>query len=329
MHVSVAAYDRRTMPDLDVERPSGRRVRVRHDGRRGDPLVVYFHGSPSSRLDIAFARGRSDRLGLHLAAFDRPGYGGSDFDRFTLSSVADDAVAVARALGYDRFAVLGFSSGAAAAAATAALHADHVTALGIAGGGAPFPEVPEELAGLSDGERRALDLVSCDEDEAERLLAEPDRVFLDVLAENDAAVLELWRSISPPADRRLLVDAGFAELVTATHRESLRQGQAGWARDNVVRMPRWNVDLSTITAPARFWYGEQDVVANGAWLKTQIPHAELLVLPGHGHLSVLYRQWDALVSALVPEDRRTQIHYRRVERRDPQGEGRVPDGRDD
>jgi pimeloyl-ACP methyl ester carboxylesterase len=284
------------VPELDVERSAGRRVRVRHEGRDTDPLVLYLHGSPSSRLDIEFGRGRSEQLGVHVAAFDRPGYGRSDYHRFTLASIAEDAVAVAAALGSERFAVLGFSAGSAAAAATAALHPDCVTALAIVGGGAPFPEVPEELAKLSDQERHALDLVDRDEKEAARFLAEPDRVFMDVLSSDDDAVTALWQSISPPADVSLLADPEFAALLTATHRESLRQGQQGWARDNVVRMPRWNVDISQVKAPAWFWYGEQDAVANGAWLKGQIPHGELVVLPDEGHFSVLYHEWSPIVA---------------------------------
>jgi pimeloyl-ACP methyl ester carboxylesterase len=250
-------------------------------------------------MDLAFGKGQSERLRVHVAAFDRPGYGGSDYHRFTLRSVAEDAVAVAKTLGYDRFAVLGFSAGAAAAAVTAALYPGHVTALGVVGGHAPFPEVPEALAELSDSERRALELVTEDENEAERLLAEPDRVFVDVLTQGAAAIKALWCAVSPAADRRLFDDPAFAHVVLMTHRESLRQGQRGWARDNVVRMPRWNVDLAMVTAPSWFWYGEEDTVAHGAWLKSQIPHADLRVLRDHGHFSVLHHDWPAIVSTLA------------------------------
>jgi pimeloyl-ACP methyl ester carboxylesterase len=82
-----------------VERSAQRRIQVRHEGRSDDPLVVYLHGSPSSRIDIGYAGDRNGDLGVHVAAFDRPGYGGSDYHRFTLASVADDAVAVAERSG--------------------------------------------------------------------------------------------------------------------------------------------------------------------------------------------------------------------------------------
>jgi pimeloyl-ACP methyl ester carboxylesterase len=283
--------------DLVLERSADRRVQVCHEGRSDDPLVVYLHGSPSSRLDIAYAAGRNEDLGVHVAAFDRPGYGGSDYHRFTLASLADDTVAVAEALGYRRFAVLGFSAGSATAVATAALHPDRVAALGISGGAAPFPDIPEELASLSDGERRALDMVTTDEEEAERLLAAPDRAFLEVLGGPDEAVIDLWRSVLGPADRELLADPRFAAFFAATHRESLRQGQRGWARDNVVRMPRWPIDTSRIKAPAWFWYGEQDVVAYGTWLKSRITHGELVVRAGMGHFFV-FQEWDLIVRTL-------------------------------
>jgi pimeloyl-ACP methyl ester carboxylesterase len=284
--------------DLVVKRSADRRVQVRHEGRSDHPLVVYLHGSPSSRMDITYAADRNEDLGVHIAAFDRPGYGGSDYHRFTLASLADDAVAVAEALGYQRFAVLGFSAGSATAVATAALYPDRVTALGVSGGAAPFPDIPEELASLSDAERRALDQVTTDEEEAERLLAEPDRAFLEVLAGPDDAVIDLWRSVLGPADRGLLDDSWFAAFFAATHRESLRQGQRGWARDNVVRMPRWPIDTERIKAPSWFWYGEQDSVASGNWLKSRIPHGELVVATEMGHFFV-FQEWDLIVRTLA------------------------------
>jgi hypothetical protein len=35
-------------------------------------------------MDITWAEERSQRLGMHIAAFHGPGYGGSDYYRFTL-----------------------------------------------------------------------------------------------------------------------------------------------------------------------------------------------------------------------------------------------------
>jgi pimeloyl-ACP methyl ester carboxylesterase len=287
-----------TAEEFGFERPLGRRIRVRHEGHRRDPLLIYHHGSPSTRLDISYVEERSTRHGIHIAAFDRPGYGRSDYHPFTLESLADDTVAVAEALGRDRFAVLGFSSGAAAAVATAAFHPGRVSALVICGGAAPYPDVPEEWAELTDAEKKGLALADSDENEAARLLAEPDRPFVDVLGGDDASVLDLWRSVLGPADRRMLDDPGFSSFWVRVQRESLRQGQQGWARENVVRMARWNVDFGAIDAQAALWYGEEDTVVFGRWLKRKIPQADLLVLPEAGHLA-MFEHWDVIVTDLI------------------------------
>jgi pimeloyl-ACP methyl ester carboxylesterase len=44
----------------------------------GDPVgtpLVYFHGTPSCRIEPAFADDLCAELGVRLVSFDRPGYG--------------------------------------------------------------------------------------------------------------------------------------------------------------------------------------------------------------------------------------------------------------
>src|SRR5262245_34277007 len=88
--------------------------RVLRVSETGDPAgkpLFYFHGTPGSRLDVAFAERLATDGGVRMVAFDRPGYGGSTPAAFSLSSVAYDAAAVADALGIDEFATLGQSGG--------------------------------------------------------------------------------------------------------------------------------------------------------------------------------------------------------------------------
>ncbi len=99
--------------DITVDRGTGRSLSVRLGGADTDPLVLYMHGSPSSRLDVDDLHARSLRCGVRLAAMDRPGYGRSTFQPFTFATIAADAAAVADELGAARFAVYGFSTGAA------------------------------------------------------------------------------------------------------------------------------------------------------------------------------------------------------------------------
>lgn len=205
--------------DITVERPGGRSLGVQLAGAPAGPLVVYMHGSPSSRVDVDYLHDRSARRGIWLAGIDRPGYGRSE-------------------------------------------------------------------------------LIGTDEAAAERLLADGDRPFLDALQLGDAELTDQLAGHAGPADRRVL-EAGFGRILAPTMRESMRQGQLGWARDNVVRMGPWNVDLGAIRCPTTIWLGSEDAVnvEGGAWLGARIPHATISVLQGHGHY-LIFELWDQVLDSL-------------------------------
>jgi pimeloyl-ACP methyl ester carboxylesterase len=74
-------------------------------------VVIYFHGTPGSRLDLGFGEHMAGEQGVRLVTFDRPGYGRSTAAPFGLASIAADAHAVADGLGVARFATLGMSGG--------------------------------------------------------------------------------------------------------------------------------------------------------------------------------------------------------------------------
>ena len=64
-----------------------RTVRVRTAGDPAGFPVMYFHGTPGSRLDLAFGDELIAAMGVRLVSFDRPGYGGSSPSPFGLLSV--------------------------------------------------------------------------------------------------------------------------------------------------------------------------------------------------------------------------------------------------
>ena len=110
------------------------------DGRRlayaewGDPdgkPLFLFHGAPFSRL---FCPDEPATLaaGVRLITVDRPGIGRSDvLEARSWGDWPADVVALAGALGIDRFAVVGWSYGGNYAAACAALIPSRVTAAGV------------------------------------------------------------------------------------------------------------------------------------------------------------------------------------------------------
>src|ERR1022692_1760195 len=78
------------MRETEIGR-GGRAVRARDAGDPSGNVVMYFHGTPGSRLDLCFGEQLAADRGVRLVSFDRPGYGGSTPAPFGLASIAADA----------------------------------------------------------------------------------------------------------------------------------------------------------------------------------------------------------------------------------------------
>ncbi len=284
--------------ELRVE-VEGRIVAALVVGADQGPLVVYHHGSPSSRREVEWHHEVSRARGVRLVGVDRPGYGASEPTVFTFASVASDACAVADALGATEFAVVGQSAGCGHAFATAVYAPDRVTGVAVGGGSVPFLPGTPRWESLSDEDRAGLALVGIDDDEAERLLTVHDDEFLHTAAGmSDEELALAWRGWVEPADRRV-VEAGLDRGLAVGTRECARQGMAGWGRDNVVRMPAWPFGLDAVRCPAVAWYGRGEAVAaeSVSWLLEQDTRVDVRWVEGSGHL-VMFERWLHVLESL-------------------------------
>jgi pimeloyl-ACP methyl ester carboxylesterase len=102
------------MVDATLDPLDGRTLGYTDLGLPGGPLVIYFHGAPSSRLDLVAFDDETplEHRGVRVVSPDRPGYGTSSpqVGRQREDCPADVA-ALAKFLGRDRFAVCGISWG--------------------------------------------------------------------------------------------------------------------------------------------------------------------------------------------------------------------------
>ena len=179
----------------------GQRVRL-HDGRwlgyaeygemSGRPLF-YFHGLPGSRLDISgpAPSAVAERLGIHVVALDRPGFGLSDFQpERTLGDWPKDVVEAADALHLETFAVLGLSGGGPYAAACARYIPERLTAVSIVGGITPL-DTPEAMDALSEENRQEFGMALRAPSKLRRVMArfgrrvrrQPEKVFGRIASE--------------------------------------------------------------------------------------------------------------------------------------------------
>ena len=73
----------------------------------------------------------------------------------------------------------------------------------------------------------------------------------------------------------------------------LRPGIDGWVDDEIAFAQPWRVNLAAVRQPAAIWHGDEDrivALANARLLAARIPDAELFVVQGQGHPSLIFRQ---------------------------------------
>jgi pimeloyl-ACP methyl ester carboxylesterase len=271
------------LTETDLRLPDGRTLHCYDTGSGdgADLVVLYHHGTPNVGPPPAPLVEAPEARGIRWISYDRPGYGGSTRhpSRSVATTVADD-LAVADALGVERFAAFGHSSGAVLALAAAASLGDRV--LGALCGAALAPLTAEGIdwfAGMHAGGERELRAA---------------------VTGREALEAELARSEFDPA---MFTDGDLRALETdwawlngvASH--GLDAGPGGMVDDDLALVADWGVDLAAVTAPVILLHGDADriaPVAHARWLADRVPGAELVIRPGDGHISVLHGAADAL-----------------------------------
>lgn len=308
-------YDPR-MRETEIDR-GGRVLRVRDAGEPGGAVVMYFHWTPGSRLDLCAGEQLAAERGIRLVSFDRPGYGRSTPAPFGLASIAADAHAIADELGIARFATLGCSGGGPGALAAAALPGGRVSRVGIASGTAPYQQIPGALEQLDDNDRAAVSLLPGDPAGAAAVFAAGFEPLVELVRVSGGPGLVSAfedQDLFSSRDSELVRDPRFAPAFDETVREALRQGASGVGWDSVSWIGAWDIDLNAVTCPVLLWYGSEDRVvplSRGLWLSQNLPRARLVVLDGKGHTAIfdhLGEMLDALTEPDTPGEKPLQQH---------------------
>lgn len=273
--------------DSSLILPDGRRLGYAEFGDPGGAPVLYFHGSPSSRLEPLFIGDETwRRLGLRVIAPDRPGMGLSDFQpRRGFSDWPRDVTVLADALGIERFSVMGFSGGGPYVAVCAAKIPERIHSAVIVSGGWQMT-TPEAREGLPFMNRIMLTFSR----RAPALL----RLLLTGMGsinqgEREKELAQFKKRL-PAADHAALSEPGRLEAFGQGIRESLRQGTRGPAWDLRLVVHPFDFRLDEIRMPLHLFHGTLDrnsPVALARRAAAEIPGAQLTVYPEDAHLSTL------------------------------------------
>lgn len=273
-----------------VKRPDGRELCVEVAPADGADAILVHPGTPNSRHLypgwVADARGR----GATIAAYDRPGYGGSTpHPGHTVADGAEDARAVADALGLERFAVWGVSGGGPYALACAALLGDRVRAVAVLGSSAPWDaEGLDYFAGMGQENVDDMRLLVENRDAAWAKVKADRLEVLELAAGGIGRMREAFTTLVSGPDRQVL-EGPFGDYLAVSTCDGLAPGAVGWFDDGVAEIEPWGFDLSGIQVPVKVWHGAYDQFvprAHGEWLAQHIPGAEAEFSDTEGHLAV-------------------------------------------
>lgn len=265
--------------EIDLALPDGRTLHAHDSGQRDALAVFWHHGTPGTGALPVPLLPAAERLGIRWVALDRPGYGGSSRQEGrSVRSVAADVAAVADALEIERFAVLGASGGGPHSLACAAVLGERVAAAVSIAGLAPFG---------ADGLDWFAGMGPAGEAELKAAAGGPEPLTAHLSS------AEFDPEMFTPADHETL--AGPWGWLGQVAGQAMETGLSGMVDDDLAFVTPWGFDVRDIAAPVLFVHGEADRVvpsAHSVWLAGHCRSAELRLMPGDGHISVL-RQCEA------------------------------------
>lgn len=282
--------------DFDVlTLPDGRDLAFMEWGDSNGFPVFYFHGTPSSRLEGAFAHEAAQKHEIRLIATDRPGFGRSGFQRKRrFGDWPDDVCALADHLNIAEFGVAGHSgAGPHLFACGSGIPPDRLKFIGALGPWGPTV-TPEIIAEMNRLDRFFLNASNSLPWLMQTLFAPIGwcakywpRLFF-----------RLMQSSVSTADKAALQNDELRKNLHAAQLEAFQQGSKGGSHEAFIAFQPWDIDIAQIAVPTYIWLGDEDIFVSksmGHYLEHTIPGVGLNWAPGKGHFNI--ENWDDIFAA--------------------------------
>jgi pimeloyl-ACP methyl ester carboxylesterase len=276
----------------------GRKLAYAEFGQSDGKPILYFHGSPGSRLEGLIFDEDCKRRGYRLVALDRPGMGRSDFTSgHTWLGYLSDVTALADHLGIDTFTAVGYSGGGTVAQTCAYALPERVDRAILIGSWAPVNEDPALFQMLAPLDRFFYNVGK----HIPALFNFPFTMFL-VTARyfSPEAFFNSIKSSMSAADQQAIKDPYMAELLHQDVVESFAQGVRGAGYDALIQYQDWGFSISEINTPVHILHGTEDKFAPygfAEYLHAHIPNATLHTYEGDGHFAI-HTRFGALLDEL-------------------------------
>jgi pimeloyl-ACP methyl ester carboxylesterase len=288
------------MQDHQFQLNSGRNVGYREYGPKDGKPVFYFHGSPSSRVELEIFSDEEffNSKKIRVFAVDRPGMGISDFQPGRkILDWPEDILALAKSLKIDRFSILAYSLGGPYGLACAYALPKHLNRVAIVSGSALFT-ITNLMEKINQGTKNYINLPR-EKPFAARLFL---RLMRSMTFFAPRFMVKNAKSLLPDPDKLAVSDLDTQEAFIGMLREAFRQGIKGSFQDSLLAVQNWGFHLRDIKLPVLIWHGDVDqnipvVMAHHA--ADEIHGSELKIFEGEGHLSLFKNHIEEIFHSVV------------------------------
>jgi pimeloyl-ACP methyl ester carboxylesterase len=266
--------------------------------------VLYFHGTPSSRLEPLLLESYGQRLedmlmqhGLKLIAIDRPGFGLSSFNkRNNFISVANDAKQLLDKLQINNCAVLCWSGGGPYALAMAHEFPELVNNVSIICGFArKFDKSIFSQMGINKWYFRFS-----------KFTPWAVRATMNFLRKRKInRIPPQWITGLPFIDYQLVKPISkFRELARVSMKEAARNGGRGPVAEARSYYKPFGFDIASIRCRVHYWWGTKDMSVirlHAEEVEIKIPGAIMHYREEEGHLSLYINHFKHVLQAMAED----------------------------
>jgi pimeloyl-ACP methyl ester carboxylesterase/DNA-binding CsgD family transcriptional regulator len=286
----------RTSSNQSITLKDGRILGYGEYGDTDGRVVIGCHPVTGSRLQNHPHEEVLHQLGIRLIIPDRPGFGlssskpGRDFNDW-----ADDVEQLVAQLDIKKFSALAYCGGTPYALSCAIRMASKVDKVLLISPVTPYDGI-DLLHGITPPNRLLVKIAShlpasvfhVGKILAQNLVPNPGRYFDDVIHE------------LCPSDAAALNAPEFMDNFQKSLEESLKQGPAEFANEQVMLANDWKLNLAAIEAPVIIWHGDEDrhvPIHFSEKFSRDFKHGDFNLSQGHGHFMV-YHLWKDILESL-------------------------------
>ena len=275
----------------------GRALDLLDNHVESDTAVLFHHGTPGNSTSWgAWIEGLKGGQ-IRAIAASRPGYALSDRSAGRkVVDVVDDLSQVFDEYGIKRFVAVGWSGGGPHALAMS-LDNRCVGVITLAGVGQYGQPDLDFLAGMGPENIEEFG-ISLKGEGPLREWMNANAVGMQEVT--GAGLRAAFGGLIGKADKEVL-SGSFADDMASEMRRALSHGFDGWIDDDLAFIKGWGFELSDVQVPVHLWQGDDDFMvpqSHSHWLASKIPHAQLTFIPENGHISLIVKHRDKIVTQL-------------------------------